>query len=435
MVKKTKVVILIGSPMTPNMITAIKRHYCEDSYRRWKRLGLNMTHLIPDLLYLFTDWTSTLASLKRILQDAEMRSISGSVPVTAHTRILHHQIAVVIELRESLRFQQAVIGQTMNSQKQGWGDSHNIRSQLDRMEKQMAHNAITLDTVKDQLANLIQLEFNLAAVSEGQSVSRISNLAFIYIPLTYVATLFAMPGIGIKPVWYPVVAIPLMLLSVGVALFAEKLVKFRERKDIFIHQENPMSSERVSIIPFSRRSRHVDTDIEDGSYGSTVSEQPDVFPPITNPPISSTRSVGPEYLESPPSDFDPEPSPHYADSNSPGVPESMNGADFGSPFKPPYSSLSKFQENGKSGLMGLTATATGNVQYSSDDADETTLEESIKKDCVVSDGIVEDQIHPHPALKAFLARRYGATETSSARPYRELSDAGVASTLRRRWMP
>lgn len=29
----------------------------------------------------------------------------------------------------------------------------------------------------------------------------------------------------------------------------------------------------------------------------------------------------------------------------------------------------------------------------------------------------------------------GTGETSSARPYRDLSDAGVASTLRRRFMP
>lgn len=156
-VNDTEVVIMIGSPTTPDMITAIKRHYYEDSYRRWKRLGLNMTHLIPDLFYLFVDWASMLASLKRILRDAEVRSISGSVPVTVHTRILHHQIAAVIKLRESLRFHQAVIDQTMNSQKQGWGVFQDISGQLDRMKKSMAHNAITLDTIKDQLANLIQL--------------------------------------------------------------------------------------------------------------------------------------------------------------------------------------------------------------------------------------------------------------------------------------
>jgi hypothetical protein len=153
----TNVVVLIGSPKTTDFIALIQKHYCDDSYRRWKRLGRNLTHMIPDMFYLFTDWAPALASLKGMLQDAEMRSMSGSVPVTVRTRILHYQIATVIELREVLRFHQAVIDQTLHSRLPVFGGAADTVDQLKRMARQMDHNAITLDTVKDQLANLIQL--------------------------------------------------------------------------------------------------------------------------------------------------------------------------------------------------------------------------------------------------------------------------------------
>jgi hypothetical protein len=176
----TNVVFLIGSSTTPNLINSVKRHYCEDSCQRWKRLGFNIMHLIPDLFCLFTDWNSTLFALKAALRDAEARSMSQSLPVTVHTRLLHHKISNVIELRESLQFHQAVIQHTLDSQEKRHmsltlnrslmrdsldsfesllqsTDQIRLKSQLQRMKEHMTHNAITLDTIKDQFLKLVQL--------------------------------------------------------------------------------------------------------------------------------------------------------------------------------------------------------------------------------------------------------------------------------------
>lgn len=156
-----------------------------------------------------------------------------------------------------------------------------------------------------------------------------------------------------KPIWYPIIAIPLLLLSVGTTLLAGKLLKSRERRDLFHNGKNTKASGERFKIPLINQESQFDTDIEGGCSGSTVSEPSKVFSPINNTSASSApcefplqviqillllllivvvlgcfqlslttnSDVLPEYLEPPLSDFDPEQFPHYLGHGSRSVSE------------------------------------------------------------------------------------------------------------------
>jgi hypothetical protein len=98
--------------------------------------------------------------------------------------------------------------------------------------------------------------------------------------------LFAIPGIGIDPIWYPAISIPLVLLSVCAAFFAEKLAKFRERKGLLMHQDHVTNSGRPLMIPSSWRNRQPHIDLEGANSSLTNVDRLDIIPPITDSPIS-----------------------------------------------------------------------------------------------------------------------------------------------------
>jgi uncharacterized protein (DUF2267 family) len=133
----------------------VTKHYSSESARRWNRLLKEPRWGIADCLYLFADWTSTLDTLRDKLHEAELRSSGNRLPVTVRTRLLHQQTATVVEVRESLRFYQSVIVHTRDKQNGHIGQD--LGDQLRQMKRQLDHNMITLDTLKDQLSNLINL--------------------------------------------------------------------------------------------------------------------------------------------------------------------------------------------------------------------------------------------------------------------------------------
>lgn len=82
--------------------------------------------------------------------------MKGILPVTIQTRLLHQQMQTAIEIREVLRIHQAIANHVIKLNLIGTADK-DLDDRLELIKGQMDHNAATIDTVKEQLQNLIQL--------------------------------------------------------------------------------------------------------------------------------------------------------------------------------------------------------------------------------------------------------------------------------------
>ncbi|EDP49498.1 hypothetical protein AFUB_075270 [Aspergillus fumigatus A1163] len=262
------VTIIIGNAMIPDLITVLERHYTESSCARWQRLEKNILWIVPDLLYLFTNWNAVIIAMKAHLYSAESSGMKGILPVTIQTRLLHQQMQTAIEIREVLRIHQAIANHVIKLNLIGTADK-DLDDRLELIKGQMDHNASTIDTVKEQLQNLIQLAFNLEAVSQGQSVARLSALAFIFIPLSYVASVFAIPGLAIDAFWYPASAVPLLVFTIFVAVIIGKFVNFWERWMGAIYELAPNEPITLGKMFSVFHRAVVNKDIEKGSSETT----------------------------------------------------------------------------------------------------------------------------------------------------------------------
>ncbi|EAW20750.1 uncharacterized protein NFIA_112740 [Aspergillus fischeri NRRL 181] len=308
------VTIIVGNPLIPDLINVLERHYTENSWARWQRLERNILWIVPDLLYLFTNWNAVIVAMKAHLYSAESSGMEGILPVTIQTRFLHQQMQTAIEIREVLRIHQAIANHVIKLNSIGPADK-DLDDRLELIKGQMDHNASTIDTVKEQLQNLIQLAFNLEAVSQGQSVARLSALAFIFIPLSYVASVFAIPGLAIDALWYPASAVPLLVFTIIVAAIIGKFVNFWERRMGAIYELAPNQPITLGKM-FSVFHRDVaDKDIEKGGSETTSLSSYVTYSSSSSGSSSSSR-----------------PAPHLPDrASSPPLPYRV-----ASPASPPY---------------------------------------------------------------------------------------------------
>ncbi|PKX95172.1 uncharacterized protein P174DRAFT_127072 [Aspergillus novofumigatus IBT 16806] len=285
---RNPVMIFIGNHARPDLIQTVTKHYSSDSARRWKRLLKEPRWGIADCLYLFADWTSILDTLRDKLREAELRSSGNRLPVAVRTRLLHQQTATVVEVRESLRFYQAVIVHTRDKQNGRIGED--LSDQLRQMKRQLDHNMITLDTLKDQLSNLINLEFNLTTVAQSRSVAGLTVLALIYIPLSYVASFFAIPDLNANPKLYPAAALPLLVLTLAAAWVTNRVMQREAGQTIPMHGRCPrLMAGAIRLSSQLRQSRKF-PDIEGGTLPAPApAPAPAPLSPSQSPPAEGKR--------------------------------------------------------------------------------------------------------------------------------------------------
>ncbi|KAF2180139.1 hypothetical protein K469DRAFT_753615 [Zopfia rhizophila CBS 207.26] len=150
----------------------LKRYYTETNFRRWRRLAQNHLWALEDLVYLYVDWSSILDSLRKFRKNSELSAYKEEHSVMAQTRLLHMHIGTVIQFRELLRLQQAIVRHAMSLIRQYErvddtffkADSLNYLQEdfellyrFRAIDDQMSYSRITVDNIADQLQNLLQL--------------------------------------------------------------------------------------------------------------------------------------------------------------------------------------------------------------------------------------------------------------------------------------
>jgi hypothetical protein len=166
-------VVFFGNELDPGLCLALEDHYTEEKegLTRWKRLEKNQLWVLPDLQTLFTDWPSILDAMRAHLKSAEENADHETYSVMVETRLLHMQTRTLTDLRESLRMYHAIVKHAIKligKYDIGAGghfkldmlyskDDFDLLYRLRAIDDQMSYSLITINTISEQLQNLLQM--------------------------------------------------------------------------------------------------------------------------------------------------------------------------------------------------------------------------------------------------------------------------------------
>jgi hypothetical protein len=133
----------------------------------------------------------------------------------------------MISLREHVRIHKASLKIVMQRVEYMLGGTdfmatQGLKGRLDDAYQLLEYYEVTAATLLEQQQNLLSLAFNLETVAQGQAVARLNALAFIFLPLSFVASVFGITTFTAPPVWYPIAAVPVLLTTVIIAYAANK---------------------------------------------------------------------------------------------------------------------------------------------------------------------------------------------------------------------
>jgi len=145
-----------------------------------------------------------------------------------------------------------------------------LKERLEEMLLLLGHYSRTCQTMKEQMQNLLNLEFNTETVSQAQSVTRLNVLAFTFIPLSFVASIFGMTNFEVGPKWFPVMAIPLLLCTIILGLLAGRVVSAWES----YKQSTGRQTQPMAVIPaVSQSTSHLVTSLHTNAAFSAPGEE------------------------------------------------------------------------------------------------------------------------------------------------------------------
>lgn len=82
-----------------------------------------------------------------------------------------------------------------------------------------------LEAMKERFRNLMDLEFNLANAKQTQEAKLLTSVATLFLPISYLASIWGMTTISLSPVQYLYAAIPVFVVSCAVIYIYPKLFR------------------------------------------------------------------------------------------------------------------------------------------------------------------------------------------------------------------
>ncbi|KAL7953704.1 hypothetical protein V8C34DRAFT_317923 [Trichoderma compactum] len=96
----------------------------------------------------------------------------------------------------------------------------------------------TCTTVLEQQRNLLNMTFNLETIGQSQTVMRLNALAFVFLPLSFVASIFGMTTIATPAVWYIAVALPTLIATVGAVFIINRATDYLQSRKLKSQQKD-----------------------------------------------------------------------------------------------------------------------------------------------------------------------------------------------------
>ncbi|KAF5663394.1 cytochrome b2 mitochondrial [Fusarium circinatum] len=240
--------------------------------RRQDRLAKYEQWAFLDLAATFSGWPTIWTNARRELaqRHASMYSSANAVADLGTTRIIHQDMANVIALREDLRLFIAAYAKysqilrrmfpnnkmarinkmrTLTGRRRKEGQPMDddelkertelvellaeLENRLQDSQQNLEHQLETSEVILRQLENLLSLTadlnthlqqaFNTQAIAQGQATAMLNVLATIFLPLSFVASVFGMTKFEISAVWYPPAATVVLFLVAGAILLLRRL--------------------------------------------------------------------------------------------------------------------------------------------------------------------------------------------------------------------
>ena len=168
------------------------------------------------LYWLLSDWQNIVSAITVRLGEAELNSQGRKIPVKWRARSMHHEIDRVFELKDYLQFHSRCFKKLQklkdevpkNEQDDPlWNDQDDAVEDLDQY-------GASMDSLKERLSNLIDLEFNIQNAVQADNSAYLSIVATLFLPVSFVASIFGISSVDWSALLYLYVSIPVLILSI-----------------------------------------------------------------------------------------------------------------------------------------------------------------------------------------------------------------------------
>ncbi|KAI7524577.1 hypothetical protein KC316_g18673, partial [Hortaea werneckii] len=176
--------------------------------------------LFSRLYWLLTDWQNIITEIVTRLDEAEANSHSRHLPVKTRTRLMHNEVDRLYELKEYLHFHTRAFKklQRLKDDVPKREQKDPLWTDMDDAVEDLEQYDTTLDSLKERFNNLIELEFNIQNAVQADNSQFLSIVATIFLPVSYLASLFGITTITWPAIWYLWAAIPIVATSIALAL-------------------------------------------------------------------------------------------------------------------------------------------------------------------------------------------------------------------------
>lgn len=197
------------------------------------------------LYWLLTDWQNIITAITARLEEAEKNSHGKKLPVKMRARAMHHEVDRIYELKEFLHFHSRSfkklqkLKDSVPKQEQDdpvWNDMDDAAEDLDQFDS-------TTDGLKERFNNLLDLEFNIQNAVQADNSAFLSVVATLFLPVSFIASLFGMTTVTWPAIWYVYIAIPVLVIS---ALFT---ITFKWAVNKIQKALYPVESRRLHLTP------------------------------------------------------------------------------------------------------------------------------------------------------------------------------------------
>ncbi|CAK4034725.1 hypothetical protein DOTSEDRAFT_68318 [Lecanosticta acicola] len=167
------------------------------------------------LHWLLTDWQNIFGEVLARLDESEANSHGRHLPVKSRTRRMHVEVDRIYELKDYLHFHtrafkklQKLKDDVPKNEQQDplWNDIDDAVEDLEQFDS-------TLDGLKERFNNLIELEFNITNADQTENSAFLSAVATLFLPVSFLASLFGITTVTWPPIWYLYIAIPVFVVS------------------------------------------------------------------------------------------------------------------------------------------------------------------------------------------------------------------------------
>lgn len=201
--------------------------------------------LFNQLYVLLTDWQNIIHQIMERLDEAEKNSHGRHLPVKMRARMMHHEIDRIYELKEYLSFHtrsfqklQKLKGEVPRDEQQDplWDD-------LDDTIDDLQHYDSSVSNLKERFDNLLELEFNIQSAVQADNGQYLTIIATLFLPVSFLASLFGITTVTWPVIWYLYIAIPLLVISAATTIILPWSIR-RVQKILY-----PEELRRIRLTP------------------------------------------------------------------------------------------------------------------------------------------------------------------------------------------